>query len=267
MLLPIFTFTMHLLVPPETVPSRTALEPSKTLPQTAVYSDWGMSGVTFANSAPPSWEQMATRYEEQLFEGNHPWSGLVTRLDGIGNRGQLRQVNTEINRANYVADSDNWRTADYWATPFELFNRGGDCEDFAIAKYMLLREMGIAASALHIAVGMHHAFLIVNTKEGPVVLDNRQNSVRPLTVRDQEDIIFTVNELGWTVNVDRDRQVPSSSIASTEIPTASEEVYAASEQVPTTSGEILAAGEDLLMVSDEVTIAEAVAFGVTEPTS
>ena len=41
----------------------------------------------------------------------------------------------------YVADTDNWGQADYWATPREMLERGGDCEDFALLKRKKLQEV------------------------------------------------------------------------------------------------------------------------------
>jgi predicted transglutaminase-like cysteine proteinase len=56
----------------------------------------------------------------------------------------------------------------------------GDCEDFALTKRRKLIQQGIPASALRIAVAMTpsgegHAVLLVRTRAGDFVLDNRTN--------------------------------------------------------------------------------------------
>ena len=40
---------------------------------------------------------------------------------------------------------------DYWATPVESLRKGeADCEDYAIAKYFTLRQLGVADDKLRI---------------------------------------------------------------------------------------------------------------------
>jgi predicted transglutaminase-like cysteine proteinase len=136
--------------------------------------------------------------------GSRPWQRLRAELSHVDPTEILQKVNAKVNRARYVSDSRNWRESDYWSTPQELLTRGGDCEDYAIAKYLLLREIGVEASRMHVAVGMGHAFLVVMTDTaGAVVLDNQYRHLRPLSPSDLESIVFTMNELGWSVNVGR----------------------------------------------------------------
>lgn len=53
---------------------------------------------------------------------------------------QLRFVNSAWNGLRYISDSRNYGTKDHWATPAELISHGGgDCEDYALAKYATLR--------------------------------------------------------------------------------------------------------------------------------
>jgi predicted transglutaminase-like cysteine proteinase len=48
-------------------------------------------------------------------------------------------------------DMSVWGQSDYWATPAELIGQGrGDCEDFSIAKYYSLIELGIPVSKLRL---------------------------------------------------------------------------------------------------------------------
>lgn len=65
----------------------------------------------------------------------------------------LREVNLFFYRhIQLVTDSRIWGRSDYWATPAELLcASGGDTEDFAIAKYFALSEMGVPEDRLRLA--------------------------------------------------------------------------------------------------------------------
>src|SRR3546814_13451573 len=55
--------------------------------------------------------------------------------------------NLKIN--NCDDDINIWGQSDYWATPLESLGRqSGDCEDYSIAKYIFLRQLGIADERL-----------------------------------------------------------------------------------------------------------------------
>lgn len=102
------------------------------------------------------------------------WRRVVTELRAIDDEAELlARVNDVINAAPYVSDRD-----DYWETPVDFLRYGGDCEDFAIAKYFLLRQLGISDSDLRIAivgktsVRPMHAVLVVATRGAVAVLDN-----------------------------------------------------------------------------------------------
>jgi predicted transglutaminase-like cysteine proteinase len=72
-------------------------------------------------------------------------------LPGIEDEARLARVNHYFNRVPGVRDQDNWNQTDYWATPVELLAKnGGDCEDYALAKYFTLRALGMPAERLRI---------------------------------------------------------------------------------------------------------------------
>src|SRR6185436_8692069 len=63
----------------------------------------------------------------------------------------LQTVNAYFNRIPFLADSTHWAAEDYWATPAEtVASNGGDCEDYSIAKYFLLKEFGVPVERLRI---------------------------------------------------------------------------------------------------------------------
>lgn len=118
-------------------------------------------------------------------------------LPGLGEQELLARVNQWVNREiAYVNDDRNYRQRDFWATAEQTIARGrGDCEDFAILKMQMLRAAGVHPDRMKLvllrdlAANADHAFLLVQTEAGKVVLDNvtdrlydgsQANSVRPI---------------------------------------------------------------------------------------
>ena len=80
------------------------------------------------------------------------WLQIVNSAKAQGEQAKLTQINNFINR-NIVFENDFgiWQQTDYWATPLETIGQGrGDCEDFAIIKYVSLRMAGIPSSKLRL---------------------------------------------------------------------------------------------------------------------
>ncbi|MEM6811413.1 MAG: transglutaminase-like cysteine peptidase [Pseudomonadota bacterium] len=113
------------------------------------------------------------------------------------------QVNDIINKTRYIEDNKNYGASDYWATPVEFFQRGGDCEDFAIAKYTALRALGVPDSRLRIAIvqdqkkNIPHAVLIVYTDQGAMILDNQIKTAKKSTQIKHYKPIFSINQSAW----------------------------------------------------------------------
>ena len=86
------------------------------------------------------------------FPGQGAWKDIKAKLSGMSPLEQVKAVNVLINRWPYRTDMDVWGVMDYWETPVEFFQKSGDCEDFAIAKYFALRDLGFPASQMRIVV-------------------------------------------------------------------------------------------------------------------
>jgi predicted transglutaminase-like cysteine proteinase len=104
---------------------------------------------------------------------------------------QLELVNDYMNALPWIADPDIWKRPDYWATPFEtIATFGGDCEDIAIAKYVVLRMMGIPDDKLGFAYVQtsnkeRHMVMIYKEAKGipGMILDNQHPDVVPAPKR------------------------------------------------------------------------------------
>jgi len=118
---------------------------------------------------------------------------------------RLAAINQFFNRRIVFAEDEAvWGVADYWASPLELLDKGrGDCEDFAIAKYISLRELGFSQSDMRILVlndlnlRIPHAILIVYLNGRAFVLDNQIAQVVPTDVIRHYQPIFSINEEAW----------------------------------------------------------------------
>jgi predicted transglutaminase-like cysteine proteinase len=96
-------------------------------------------------------------------------------------REKLDTVNRVVNSAiRYASDFAQHGVADLWSAPLASLASGlGDCEDYAIAKYVLLRESGIAPSDLRLLLvydtlaRQDHAVLAARADGRWFILDNR----------------------------------------------------------------------------------------------
>jgi predicted transglutaminase-like cysteine proteinase len=84
----------------------------------------------------------------------------------------LEKVNDFFNKVSYTTDKDNYGVTDYWATPFEFLARDeGDCEDYAIAKYFLLKHLGIPSNKMYITyvgvVGYEQSHMVLTFFDTP----------------------------------------------------------------------------------------------------
>lgn len=120
---------------------------------------------------------------------------------------RLQAVNRMVNRVRYVSDAENWGEKDHWATPAEFYARNGDCEDFAIAKYVALKALGFDPSKMRIVILVdeklqkHHAVLMVDTAQGRMILDNQIAEVVPDWEVKHYRPIYSINEEAWWLHV------------------------------------------------------------------
>jgi predicted transglutaminase-like cysteine proteinase len=97
-------------------------------------------------------------------------------------RARLGEINRAINLAiRPMSDLAQWGQIDVWSSPLVTFNHGaGDCEDYAIAKYVALRQAGISPDDLRIVVvrdtllGEDHAVAAARLDGHWLTLDNRR---------------------------------------------------------------------------------------------
>ena len=115
----------------------------------------------------------------------------------------LQRINSDFNRVPYRDDIAHWNAEDYWATPAEtIASNGGDCEDYAIAKYFLLKELGVPLSRLrmvYVRAGHNsqaHMVLAYYSQPDaePLILDNLDDRVKSASSRADLSPVYSFNE-------------------------------------------------------------------------
>lgn len=116
---------------------------------------------------------------------------------------QINEINRFMNRARYLTDPRNYSKRDYWASPGEFFARSGDCEDYAIAKFLSLQMLGFGPNEIRVAavkdlnLRVGHAVLIVFLDGKVYLLDNQiKQVVETNTVRHYEPV-FSLGPKAW----------------------------------------------------------------------
>lgn len=140
------------------------------------------------------------------------WQGLVQAGRNITDADRLKRANDFFNRQIVFGDDIVvWGQDDYWATPLETIGKGsGDCEDFVIAKYFTLKEMGVDANKLRLiyvraktgtsdsaALQAHMVLAYYARPESePMVLDNLIADIRLASRRPDLVPVFSFNSYG-----------------------------------------------------------------------
>ena len=115
----------------------------------------------------------------------------------------LADVNRMLNRVPFVDDAVHWGEDDYWATPAETIgSNGADCEDFTIAKYFLLKELGVPIARMRLTyvkslrLNQPHMVLAYYARPDaePLVLDNLEDTVRPASQRRDLLPVYSFND-------------------------------------------------------------------------
>lgn len=138
------------------------------------------------------------------------WFALLQQLQDQDIQAKLRGVNDFFNRRiRWVDDIQVWGEEDFWATPLEAMGKGqGDCEDYSIAKYITLKQLGVTSQYLRMIyvrarIGRsqitqaHMVLGYYSTPDAePLVLDNIVTSITPASQRTDLDPLFSFNSDG-----------------------------------------------------------------------
>ncbi|MDI3325956.1 transglutaminase-like cysteine peptidase [Pontibacterium granulatum] len=147
-------------------------------------------------------EKLGREYGPQAKLRLQSWQQLIKSIKRDSEAVKLRKVNDFFNQLRFVDDINHWKKEDYWATPVEfLITNGGDCEDFSIAKYYTLREVGVPDSKMSIAyvkaVEYNQAHMVLTYYKTPsampLVLDNLIPQIKPANKRPDLIHVYSFN--------------------------------------------------------------------------
>ena len=159
---------------------------------------------------------LVKRYGERAGLRAKAWFKVVAEAQHLSEKQQLEKVNQFFNLFRFVDDIVLWGDSNYWATPMEFIGvNGGDCEDFSIAKYFTLLQLGIAEDKLRItmvkatSVNQYHMVLAYYETPGaiPLVLDNLDTKIKPATQRGDLLPVYSFNGKQLWLNKEKGRGV------------------------------------------------------------
>ena len=129
-----------------------------------------------------------------------PWPHVIERVLRQPPAARAQLINHVVNDFDYHPGSD----PRHWLSPDELAQQGGgECKDFALAKFWLLRQAGVAPERVRLAYGhwtngserLTHLVVLLWADEGsPLVLDNLVPGLQRLSERSDLAIRFSFDE-------------------------------------------------------------------------
>ncbi len=147
-------------------------------------------------------DAVSATYGQRAGKRVETWRSEMTRYKGLSEREQLTQVNRFFNQLYFVNDIQLWGKNDYWATPLEfLGSNAGDCEDFTIAKYFSLLELGVSDIKLRLvyvkAIELNQFHMVLayysTPNAEPLILDNINGEIKPASTRRDLLPIYSFN--------------------------------------------------------------------------
>lgn len=174
---------------------------------------WGWSLAQYQLDKMQSLAQ--ERYGPVAVETVVAWRKLMEEARSMPEDEKLKSINVFFNRRmRYASDQEVWGQTDYWASPLEFMGKSaGDCEDYAIAKYISLQMLGVPADKLrmiyvrarfggpgstnseaHMVLGYYPT-----PGDEPMILDSLVGSIRTASSRTDLMPIFSFNTQGLWV--------------------------------------------------------------------
>lgn len=154
---------------------------------------------------------VAEKYGESARQRTEQWRDLLQQQVTADYR-KLQLVNEFFNQVPYREDYEHWDRKDYWATPLEVLGtNAADCEDYAIAKYFSLRELGVSAEKLRItyvnALEINQAHMVLAYYQTPasipLILDNLIPDIQKADERKDLKPVYSFNAEGLWLAANR----------------------------------------------------------------
>jgi predicted transglutaminase-like cysteine proteinase len=129
---------------------------------------------------------------------------VIKAVTAKSGRDQLDEANRAVNIAiRYMSDYVQHGEADRWSAPLASFATGkGDCEDYAIAKYVALSEAGFPHEELRLvlvrdrSLGQDHAVLAARLDGHWLILDSRRSDLMNDSQVTSLTPLYAINQRG-----------------------------------------------------------------------
>ena len=147
-------------------------------------------------------KKMQVKYGERAKNRVIALLKMMNSVEGKSEAIKLKTVNRFFNQIFYETDIKNWKVKDYWATRMEFLGKAkGDCEDYAIAKYFTLKQLGIPEKKLFITyvklLRLKQAHMVLTyfkePQAVPYVLDNYNVKILIATKRTDLKPVYSFN--------------------------------------------------------------------------
>ncbi|MBF0138948.1 MAG: transglutaminase-like cysteine peptidase [Magnetococcales bacterium] len=133
---------------------------------------------TSGNGTDPSGRTARLKAAAERHQQRHPehWDETVKQLRALEGVEKLERAHQFINKQVTYRDLPQWKS------PLETFTQGGNCKDYAIAKFLLLEEGGLPASEMRLVslapTGSRpaHVILVARINQKHYVLDSAGRS-------------------------------------------------------------------------------------------
>lgn len=113
---------------------------------------------------------------------------LLHELKSASDTKKLNVVNTWVNYIEYKSDQQVYGKSDYWATLYEFVGKNkGDCEDYTIAKYYILKELGVDPKR------MKFTYVVYKDRKGKKVSHMVLSYLRVPKPKSKKDILILDN--------------------------------------------------------------------------
>lgn len=148
-------------------------------------------------------EKIARKYGKRAKIRAQKLDKFMKQLEHMSEWNKIVGINNFFNRLfMFTSDEKVWHESDYWASRMEFLGKGaGDCEDFVIAKYFSLKQLGVPISKLYFtyvkALKLNQAHMVLtyykNPHEVPLVLGNLIWKILPATKRKDLEYVYSFN--------------------------------------------------------------------------
>ena len=200
----------------------------------------GLFGSTEFTSASlralPQWEAVLHRMKTEAPAFSHctdeadhcasaamrSWRKLQRSARPLARMDKLHAVNRFFNRWPYKTDREVYGRSEVWASPTEFMTRSGDCEDFAIAKYFALRQLGFRDDELRIVVlfdrirNIGHSILAVYGPNEVLILDSLSNFITSHMRYRHYIPQYSMNETTRWAHVNAEGAIPRTAFRTTD---------------------------------------------------